>query len=99
MKKRILKYLPILFYVAALTFMIVFIYEDEHSDAEIDENEMLSNIDHTIDTRSEREEEFKSVFEGVTVSIYDADDNPVSEIPLDEWENNQDYYKKKFNLN
>lgn len=99
MKKKILKYLPILFLVAALTFMIVFSHEDELSDAEIDEFERLSNIDHTIDPRTEREEEFTSVFEGGTVSIYDADDNPVSEIPLDEWENNQEYYNKKFNLN
>lgn len=99
MKKIFLKYLPILFLVAALTFMIVFSHDDELSDAEIDEFEKLSNIDHTIDPRTETEEEFTSIFEGDIISIYDADNNPVSEIPLDEWENNQEYYNKKFNLN
>lgn len=99
MKKIISQSLPILFLVTALAFMMTFHHDDTLSDKEAAEFETLSKINHTIDLRTENDEEFKSISEGETVSIVDADDDVILEISQEEWENREDYYSQKYNLN
>src|SRR5699024_2986407 len=93
------KSLPILFLVISLSFMTFFHHEDDLSDREVDEFETLNNQDHTVDPRSEAEVEYTTTADGEVASVYDEEDNHVSEIPQEDWENNKDYYSDKFNLN
>src|SRR5699024_2964143 len=99
MKNLFSKSLPILFLVISLSFMTFFQHEDELSDGEVDEFETLNNQDHTVDPTSETEDEYTTTSDGEVVSIYYEEDNQVSEIPQEDWENNKDYYSDKFNLN
>src|SRR5690625_7030489 len=95
MKNLFSKSLPILFLVISLSFMTFFHHEDELSDREVDEFETLNNQDHTVDPRSETEVEYTTTSDGEVVSIYDEEDNQVSEIPQEDWENNKDYYRSE----
>src|SRR5690625_2595235 len=99
MKNLFSKSLQILFLVISLSFRSFFHHEDELSDLEVDEFETLSKQDHTVDLRSETEVEDTTTSDGEVVSIYDEEDNQVSEIPQEDWENNKDYYSDNFNLN
>src|SRR5699024_2443167 len=99
MKNLFSKSLPILFLVISLSFMTFFHHADELSDGGVDEFGTLNEHDHTVDARSEPEVEYTTASDGEVVSIYDEEDNQVSEIPQEDWENNKDYYSDKFNLN
>src|SRR5699024_5969862 len=92
MKNLFSKSLPILFLVISLSFMKFFHHEEERSDRKVDEFETLYKQDHTVDPRSESEVEYTTTSNGEVVSIYDEEDNQVSEIPQEDWENNKDYY-------
>src|SRR5699024_6031268 len=81
--------LPILFLVIFLSFMTLIYHEDELSDREVDEYETLNNKDHTVDPRYETEVEYTKKSDSEVVSIYDEEDNQVTEIPQEDWENNK----------
>ena len=103
-KNKILKFLPVIFLLMALTFMMVFKHEDTLSETEAYEFKSISSVDHTIDPRAElerelTEKEFRVTSNDRLVTVYDTEGNEVFTTSLDEWEENRDLYNNKYNLN
>lgn len=104
MKKLLLKFLPIVFLLLALTFMTIFKHEDTLSDTEMYEFKSLSSIDHTIDQKAELEnnlndKEYTITANNEVVTVYDTEGNEIFETSLNEWEDEREFYYDKYNLN
>ena len=104
MKNKVSKFLPILFLLLAITFMTLFKHEDTLSDSEKYEFEALNSIDHTIDQKANLKNSLNNKTymvdsNGDKVTVLDAEENPVFQTTENDWQENFDFYSKKYNLN
>ena len=104
MKNKVSKFLPILFLLLTMTFMTIFKHEDTLSDSEIYEFKSLSSIDHTIDQKAQLEKSLNNKTynvdsNGDKVTVLDDEDKPVFQTTENDWQENLDFYSKKYNLN